>query len=98
MLGTSLDLIIIGRKMLVIAVILFFMLAFAFFVRNKRQYFKYFIGLAIGVNFVYIIWRIGFTLPTMSLIAIFFGILLLLAEVFGRPNGITNRGYPYCNF
>ncbi len=91
MLGTSLDLIIIGRKMLVIAVVLFFMLALAFFVRNKRQYFKYFVGLAIGVNFVYIIWRIGFTLPTMSLIAVFFGILLLLAEIFALIQTTTHR-------
>lgn len=91
MLGTSLDLLIIGRKMLIMAIILIFMVIFAFIVRKNRKYLKYFIILAILVNFFYILWRIFFTLPMMNVIALFFGLLLLLAELFAFIQTTTHR-------
>lgn len=91
MLGTSLDLIIISRKLLIMAVILGMMVIFATIVRKNRKYLKYFIALAILVNLSYILWRLFFTLPMMNFIALFFGLLLLLAELFAFIQTTTHR-------
>lgn len=91
MLGTSFDLIIIGRKMLIMTTVLLIMMVFALIVRRNRKYLKYFISLAIIVNFVYIFWRLFFTLPTINIIAIMFGLLLLLAEIFALIQTTTHR-------
>jgi cellulose synthase (UDP-forming) len=91
MLGTSLDLALTLRKMLIMVGLLIPTILFAFVVRKNRKYLKYFIGFAIFVNLLYILWRIGFTLPTMNLIALFFGLLLLLAEVFAFIQTTTHR-------
>lgn len=91
MLGTSLDLIIIGQKMLIMAGILLVMVLFAFIARRYRKYLKHFIAFAILVNIVYIIWRLFFTIPTMNFIALIFGVLLFLAELFALIQTTTHR-------
>jgi cellulose synthase (UDP-forming) len=91
MLGTTLDLFVISKKMLALAAILTVILIFAFVVRKNRKYLKYFIGLAILIQILYIIWRLLFTIPTNSWIGIVFGILLFLAEVFALIQSTTHR-------
>jgi cellulose synthase (UDP-forming) len=91
MLGTSLDLIIIGRKMLIMGAVILLMVVFAYIVRKNRKYLKYFIGLAIFVNVIYILWRLFFTLPLMNFIALTFGLLLFLAELFALVQTTTHR-------
>ena len=91
MLGTSFDLIIIGRKMMIMTSILLIMMLFAFIVRKHRKYLKYFISLAILINLIYILWRVFYTVPTINMIAIIFGVLLLLAEIFALIQTTTHR-------
>lgn len=91
MLGTSLDLIVTLRKLLIMVALLIPMVIFAFIVRKNRKYLKYFIGFAILVNFLYLIWRLFFTLPVMNVIALIFGLLLFLAEAFAFIQTTTHR-------
>ena len=91
MLGTTLDLQIIARKMIALAIILIFILSFAFAVRKNRKLLKYFIALAILMQVVYICWRVIFTIPTGNIIGIIFGILLFLAELFALIQSTTHR-------
>ncbi len=91
MLGTSLDLIMTIRKLLIMIALLIPMVIFAFIVRRHRKYLKYFIGFAILVNLLYIIWRLFFTLPVMNIFALFFGLLLFSAEAFAFIQTTTHR-------
>jgi len=91
MLGSPLDLLIIGRKLLIMLILLLVMSVFAFIVRKRRKYLQYFIGFAILVNFLYIVWRLIFTIPTMNIIALVLGLLLLLAEIFAFIQTTTHR-------
>jgi len=91
MLGTSLDLIITIRKLLIMFAILIPIIIFAIIVRKNRKYLRVFIGLAILINLLYIIWRVFFTLPIMNITALAFGLLLLLAEIFAFIQTTTHR-------
>jgi len=87
----SYDLFIIGQKMLIMVAILFIMIIFALIVRKNRKLLKYFIGFAILVNLMYILWRLFFTVPTMNIFALVFGLLLLFAEMFAFIQTTTHR-------
>lgn len=91
MLGTPFDLIITIRKLLIMVALLIPMVIFAFIVRKNRKYLKFIIGFAILINFLYIVWRLFFTLPFMNILALFFGLLLFLAEAFAFIQTTTHR-------
>lgn len=91
MLGTTLDLKVIGEKMIALAIILTFIIIFALIVRKNRKFLKYFIGLAIFIQIIYMTWRLLFTIPTQNLIGFIFGLLLFLAELFALIQSTTHR-------
>ena len=91
MFGTTLDLIIISKKLIALAVILVFIITFALAVRKNRKLLKYFIGLAILIQVVYLCWRAIFTFPTQNWVGFFFGLLLFLAELFALIQSTTHR-------
>jgi cellulose synthase (UDP-forming) len=80
MLGTAFDLRIVANKLLLLLVILVVLILFAVIVRRQRHLLRYFIGLAIVLQIVYVVWRILFTLPTINAVSFIFGILLFAAE------------------
>jgi cellulose synthase (UDP-forming) len=91
MLGTPFDLLTVATKMLALAGIILFIVVFAFFVRRNRKLLKYFIAFAILIQFVYIIWRLLFTIPTQNGIGLFFGILMFAAELLALVQSTTHR-------
>ena len=91
MLGTPYDLRIVANKMLFLAIILLVIIGFAFIVRNKKHLIKYFIGFAILLQLIYIIWRIVYTIPGHMVLGFFFGFLLFLAELMGFIQSTTHR-------
>lgn len=91
MLGTSFDLIMIGQRMLVLAIALIAISLGAYIVRRRRHLLKHFILVAIVINVIYILWRLLFTIPTMNVIAFAMGILLFLAELFALIQTTTHR-------
>ncbi len=91
MFGTTLDLIVIGQKMILLAGILLFIIIFALIVRKNRKLLKYFIALAILIQVVYMLWRAIFTIPTHNLVGLIFGSLLFLAELFALIQSTTHR-------
>ncbi|MBI9050800.1 MAG: glycosyltransferase [Anaerolineaceae bacterium] len=91
MLGTPYDLRIVANKMLLLAVILIGIILFSFLVRKNRKLIKYFIGFAILLQFIYIGWRIAFTIPGHLILGFFFGSLLFLAEFMGLIQSTTHR-------
>jgi cellulose synthase (UDP-forming) len=91
MLGMPFDLITIAGKMLMLAAVLCFIMVFALIVRKKRRHLKYFIGFAILIQLVYIIWRVIFTIPTRNTVGFAFGILLFIAELLAFVQSTTHR-------
>lgn len=91
MLGMPFDLITIAGKMLALAAALSFIMVFALIVRKKRKKLKYFIGFAILIQLVYIIWRVIFTIPTRNAVGFAFGILLFIAELLAFVQSTTHR-------
>jgi cellulose synthase (UDP-forming) len=91
MFGTTLDLKIISEKMIALAGILTFIIIFALVVRKNRKLLKYFIGLAIFIQVIYMLWRVIYTIPTRNLVGFIFGLLLFLAELFALIQSTTHR-------
>lgn len=60
---------------------------------TRRQIIKkrYFVYMAIFIQLVYLGWRLGFTIPPFPLLAVFFGILLLIAEGMAAVQTLTHR-------
>jgi len=74
-----------------LAAVLCFIMVFALIVRKKRRHLKYFIGFAILIQLVYIIWRVIFTIPTRNTVGFAFGILLFIAELLAFVQSTTHR-------
>ncbi len=91
MLGMPFDLFSIAEKLLALAAVLSFIMVFALIVRKKRRQLKYFIGFAILIQLIYIIWRVLFTIPTRNAVGFFFGVLLFLAELIAFVQSTTHR-------
>ena len=91
MAGTAFNLVLIGQKMLALAVILGFMTVFAFLVHKKPKLLKYFIVFAILISMAYTLWRLFFTIPIHNVVGFIFGMLLFLAEVFALIQTTTHR-------
>jgi cellulose synthase (UDP-forming) len=91
MLGTPYDLRVVANKMLLLAIALLVIVAFAFLVRKKRTLIKYFIGFAILLQLIYIVWRVIYTIPGHMALGFIFGFLLFLAELMGFIQSTTHR-------
>ncbi len=91
MLGSPFDLKIIAEKMAVLAAIVVLILLFANLAHNNRRNLKYFIGFAILLQTIYMIWRFVFTIPTFSVLSIILGGLLFLAELLALIQSTTHR-------
>ena len=91
MAGTTFNLISIGQKMLALAIILTGLTLFAFIVHKKPRTLKSFIIFAVLISFIYMIWRLFFTIPINNVIGFIFGVLLFLAEVFALIQSTTHR-------
>jgi len=91
MFRNTLDLIVIGEKMLALASILLSISIFGWAVQKERKLLKYFIALAMLVQVVYMTWRLLFTIPTQNATGFIFGILLFLAEFLAFIQSTTHR-------
>ena len=91
MFGNTLDLMLIGQKMLALANILLGISIFAWVVQKERKLLKYFIALAMLIQVVYMVWRLFFTIPTQNAAGFIFGTLLFLAEILAFIQSSTHR-------
>ncbi len=91
MLGNTLDLIVIGEKILALASILLGISIFGWTVQKERKLLKYFVALAMLVQVIYMTWRLLFTIPTQNAAGFIFGILLFLAEFLAFIQSTTHR-------
>ena len=91
MLGSPFDLRVIAEKMAVLVIVVFIIIAFANLVHQNRKNLKYFIGFAILLQTIYMIWRLLFTIPTFNIVSIIGGGLLFLAELLALVQSTTHR-------
>ncbi|MBN1267381.1 MAG: glycosyltransferase [Anaerolineales bacterium] len=91
MLGTAFDLRIVANKLLLLAAVLIVLVVFALLVRRRRSLIRYFIGLAILLQVIYMTWRVLYTVPTFNAVSLFFGLLLFLAEFAALLQSTTHR-------
>lgn len=72
---------------LLFAILILYLLA-----KKWRFWRNVFVGLSLVLGLIYLIWRIGFTLPlSFGVVSIIFGVLLVLAEVMGYSQALVNR-------
>lgn len=91
MLGSPFDLRIIAMKMVALAAVILLLLLFANVAHRDRRRLKYFIGFAITLQTIYIIWRLLFTIPMFNAISIVLGGMLFLAELVALIQSTTHR-------
>jgi cellulose synthase (UDP-forming) len=91
MLGSPFDLRIIAEKMAVLIAVVLVILLFANLAHSNRKNLKYFIGFAILLQTIYMVWRLLFTIPTFNVFSIVLGGLLFLAEFVALIQSTTHR-------
>ena len=78
-------------KLLILAGILLLLYIITILTRKNVIKKRFFVYMAILIQMVYLAWRVGFTIPPFPMLAIFFGILLLIAEGMAAVQTLTHR-------
>jgi len=91
MLGSPFDLRVIAEKMGVLVIVVIIIIIFANLVHQNRKNLKYFIGFAILLQTIYMVWRLFYTIPVFNIVSIIGGGLLFLAELLALVQSTTHR-------